>query len=108
MASFFDLYSYATFGFMIKEGAIIPCEIGIFRSEIERDEWVACEDEWSINDPLAADDERVALSVDEVRDIICPLFVDGKRLMSDKDMMFLIEDEAQPDLMIDNVKWLMV
>ena len=107
MTSLFVLYSYATFGFVIEEGAMIPCEIAVFRSEIERDEWVACEDEWSINDPLAAD-ERVALSVDEVRDLICPLFVDGKRLMTDKEMLFLIEDEAQPDLMIDNVKWLVV
>ena len=92
MTSFLDLYKFATFRFMVEEGAMFPCEIGIFRSEIERDEWVAYEDEWSINDPSVADDERVVLSADEVRDIICPLLVDGKRSMSDKDIVFLIED----------------
>lgn len=71
--------------------------IAIFKTIEERDEWIKGKDIVPAGDPILAD-EREALTLDDVRTTFYP--------RTDAEITDYIRENAKPDDILDNVKWI--
>lgn len=71
--------------------------IAIFKTIEERDEWIKGKDIVPAGDPILAE-EREALTLDDVRTTFYP--------RTDAEITDYIRENAKPDDILDNVKWI--
>ena len=71
--------------------------IAVFKTVEDRDEWLRGKDIVPAGDPIL-DDEREALTLDDVRTSFYP--------RTDAEITDYIRKNAKPDNILDNVKWI--